>query len=176
MTLDELCATATLKDGGYHRFPAPYHQMSVTLEEANLLYALVRATRPRNVLELGTGLGLSAFFIASALKANGDEGYVLTLEPEGDLAHQAKKLLKGLPATVIKPSHVRADFADLIYIDSAASRRDKDIFEWLTNGYRGLVLVHDAERDYLEIAECGAGVYLPTANGMWLGRSKEIDT
>ena len=171
MTLDELCATATLKDGGYHRFPAPYHQMSVTLEEAQLLYALVRATRPRNVLELGTGLGLSAFFIASALQVNGDEGYVLTLEPEGNLAHQAKKLLQGLPATVIKPSPVKAEFPDLVYIDSAQSRRATDMKTWLTNGYSGPILVNDAERQYPEL-EAGAGVYLPTANGMWLGRAK----
>ncbi len=175
MTLQELRALAVLNDNGYHRFPAPYHQMSVTLEEANLLYALVRATRPRNVLELGTGLGLSAFFIASALKANGDEGYVLTLEPEAELAEQATDLLRGLPATVIKPSPVRAEFADLVYIDSAQSRRATDIRTWLTNGYRGLVLIHDAERNYPEV-DLGHGIYLATANGMWLGRSKEIDT
>ena len=42
---------------------------------------------------------------------------------------------------------------------------------WLTNDYKGLVLVHDAERDYPEVRH-GVGVYLPTANGMWLGRAK----
>ncbi len=172
MTLEELRASATPAENGYHRFPSPYRQMSVTLEEADLLYALVRALRPRNVLELGTGLGLSAFFIASALKANGDEDYVLTLEPEADLAEQAIDLLRGLPATVIKPSPVRAEFADLVYIDSAQSRRVTDIRTWLTNGYEGLVLVHDAEREYPQLA-LGEGAYLPTANGMWLGRSRK---
>jgi predicted O-methyltransferase YrrM len=170
MTLDELCATATIRDAGYHRFPAPYQQMSVTLEEAQLLYALVRAIRPRNVLELGTGLGLSGFFIASALKANGDDGFLFTVEPNADFALAAAQLLFNLPAAVIRSANLGDPH--LVYIDSAQSQRAAHIEMWLDGSYRGLVLVHDAERQYPEI-EAGVGVYLPTANGMWLGRSKE---
>ncbi len=171
MTLEELREYATIQDGPYLRFQPPYRQMSVTLDEAEFLYALVRAIRPRNVLELGTGLGLSAFFIASALKET-DDGYLFTEEPDEALADQAIYLLTGLPVSVTKPSQHRSTFPELVYIDSAQSLRWSDIRTWLTNGYEGLVLVHDAERDYAAVKEYGVGVYLPTANGMWLGRAK----
>ena len=148
--------------------------MSICLEEAEFLYALVRALKPRNVLELGTGLGLSGFFIASALKANGDEGTLMSLEPDDELAKQAVDLLTGLPVTVAKPFGVRSDWPALVYIDSRESNRLQDMRTWLTNGCTGLILVHDAERQYAELVQgiFGYGVYLPTANGMWLGRGK----
>lgn len=174
MTFDELKALATVKDGPHLRFQPPYQQMSVTIEEAELLYALVRALKPRNVLELGTGLGLSGRFIAEALVTN-DYGWLMTEEPEGLLAEEAIQLLHDLPAqvTVPKPtSYVYANYPDLVYIDSAASRRPADIYRWLSNGDTCLILIHDTERDYPEIKAYGRGVYLPTANGMWLGRAK----
>ena len=174
MTLDDLRALATIKDGANTRFQPPYQQMSICLEEAEFLYALVRALKPRNVLELGTGLGLSGFFIASALKANGDEGTLMSLEPDDELAKQAVDLLTGLPVTVAKPFGVRSDWPALVYIDSRESNRLQDMRTWLTNGCTGLILVHDAERQYAELVQgiFGYGVYLPTANGMWLGRGK----
>lgn len=170
MTLDELRTLATVKDGPHLRFEHPYQQMSVTLEEAELLYALVRALKPRNVLELGTGLGLSGRFIAEALVDNQD-GELVTVEPDEKLALQAERLLGAMPVTI---SEYELDFSwpDLVYIDSAVSRRMKDIGTWLSNTYTGLVLIHDTERDYPEIKAYGRGVYLPTANGMWLGRAK----
>lgn len=174
MTLADLRALATIQDGPHLRFQSPYQQMSVTLEEAEFLYALVRALKPRSVLELGTGLGLSGRFIAEALVANGDEGHLLTIEPDDELAEQAISLLAGLPVIVSKPFSPRHDSADLVYIDSRESDRRDDIAIWLTNGCKGVVVVHDAERQYSQLAQgvFGYGVYLPTANGMWLGRGK----
>lgn len=171
MTLSDLRALATIKDGGWHRFESPYQLMSVTLEEAELLYTLVRATRPRNVLELGTGLGLTAAFIATALAENGDSGTLVSIEPNNDLGREAQNLLAGLPAMVTRPMPTRPDWPDLVYIDSGLAHRARDITLWLTNGYTGPVLVHDADRQYPELRG-GSGVYLPTANGMWLGRGK----
>ncbi len=180
MTLDELRASATPAENGYHRFPAPYRQMSVCLEEADFLYALVRATRPRNVLELGTGLGLSARFMYAAGRENEAQGAdaftLITVEPNVAIREKAAM---GLLADVVGfgvalvPA-LRPDThwqPDLVYIDSGQKYRADDITTWLTNGYEGLVLVHDAERGYPELNQ-GVGVYLPTANGMWLGRAK----
>lgn len=45
-----------------------------------MLYLLVRATRPQCVLELGTNVGISASFIAAALKQNGQGGRLVTME------------------------------------------------------------------------------------------------
>ena len=169
MTLAELRALAIHRDEtGATRFDHPYHQMSVSLEEAEFLYALVRATRPRKVLELGTGLGLSGRFIAEALP---DGGWLWTIEPMRSLWPNAEGLLLNLPASISQTEEGLDLDPDLVYIDSDSTRRNADIREWLTNGYQGLVLVHDAAREYPEV-KLGAGVYLPTADGMWLGRGK----
>lgn len=178
MTLDELRGFATVKDGPHMRFQPPYRQMSVTLEEADFLYALVRALKPKNVLELGTGLGLSAFFIASALQANDDDGMLWTVEPITALRREAQSLHEGLPVRHASTAAGLGRDMGLVYIDSGEQYRAQDIKTWLTNGYRGLVVVHDAERNYSDLGfgsgGLGHGIYLSTANGMWLGRSKEI--
>lgn len=55
-----------------------------------LLYTLIRRERPRNIVELGTGLGVSTFWMAQALKEVG-AGQIWTLDdgshwaPEGKL-------------------------------------------------------------------------------------------
>jgi len=173
VTLDELRGSASPAENGWHRFPPPYRQMSPTLEEAEFLYALVRATKPRNVLELGTGLGVTARFIAEALKTVDGEAHLLTVEPVAEFAEQARTLLEGLPATVVRELS-DAEFLDdphLVYIDSGYEYRADDMRTWLTNGYAGLVVVHDADRQYLEF-DLGVGVFLPTANGMWIGHGK----
>jgi len=50
-------------------FPASYNADSTL---ARLCYALVRATRPRTVLETGVAYGITSAFIAAALEANGE--------------------------------------------------------------------------------------------------------
>jgi predicted O-methyltransferase YrrM len=59
-----------------------------------LLYALARRERPRNVLELGTGLGVSAFMIAQALKENG-AGRIWTID-DGSHWHDRAKLAQAI--------------------------------------------------------------------------------
>jgi len=54
-----------------------------------LLYALARRERPRNVLELGTGLGVSASMIAQALKENG-AGRIWTIDDGSHWQDRAK--------------------------------------------------------------------------------------
>jgi predicted O-methyltransferase YrrM len=49
-------------------------------QAALLLYLLVRKLRPRNVLELGTNVGISSAYVAAALCENGEGGRVCTLE------------------------------------------------------------------------------------------------
>lgn len=169
--LEGLCASALPDEHGVNRFPAPYRQMSVAVDEASLLYALVRALKPLNVLELGTGLGLTARFIGEALQANGQDGLLITVEPLQELWGDAAALLEGLSVKVVAEYTFGSDWPHLVYIDSGLHYRHHDIKRWLQGDYLGLVLVHDAERAYPEL-QAGVGVYLPTANGMWLGRAK----
>lgn len=53
--------------------------LPVTPEAGRLLYALVRATRPQNVVEFGMSLGLSGIHLAAAVRDNGS-GRVVTTE------------------------------------------------------------------------------------------------
>lgn len=173
-TLDDLRASATPDPQGVLRFPPPYAQMSVSVDEADLLYALIRALKPLNVLELGTGLGLTARFIGEALAANGDEGFLISEEPLEEFAHQADSMLlaAGLAARVVPEYTFGPDWPHLVYIDSGVGYRALHIREWLAGHYRGLVVVHDADRAYPELS-AGVGTYLATANGFWVGRSKK---
>jgi predicted O-methyltransferase YrrM len=52
----------------------------MTPEHGRRVYDHVRATRPRQVLELGTAHGVSAAYLAAALAANGDGGRVTTVD------------------------------------------------------------------------------------------------
>ena len=53
--------------------------MPVSPEAGGLLYSLVRATRPRIVVEFGTSFGISTLHLAAAVRDNG-VGRVLTTE------------------------------------------------------------------------------------------------
>lgn len=174
MTLDELRALATNTRNGFACWPAPY-QMSVTLEDAEFLYALVRVTKPLDVLELGTGMGVAARFIAEALKVNGN-AKLATVEPRDDLREAAQGLLANLPVGVFESEElVWPERFELVFIDSGPADRAGDIDEWLgaeyqSADYRPLVLVHDANREYEGLKQ-GVGVFLPGSDGLWLGRA-----
>lgn len=146
--------------------------MAPTLEDCEFLHALVRVTKPVRVLELGSGRGVSGRFITEALVANGVGG-LLTLEPVQEHADAARELLAGLPCEVTEwPSEIR-DRAepDMVFIDSGWETREWDIEWWLTDT-RALVVVHDANRDYVGIRDFGVGVLLPGSDGLWIGRAK----
>ena len=48
--------------------------------DARLLYSIVRAFEPRTVIELGTNIGISGAYIATALRDAGEDGHLTTLE------------------------------------------------------------------------------------------------
>lgn len=171
MTLHELWSLATVKVGDYTTWPAPYGAMCVTLEDAEFLHSLVRVTKPERVLELGTGYGISARFIAEALANNGHDGILVTVEPDVVLAANAGKLLRMNGVLTVQPEDVPAFEPNIVFVDSGYDRRPADIREWLTNGYQGLVVVHDANRQYPEL-DLGVGVFLPGSDGLWIGRAK----
>lgn len=169
MILDELRSLATSTRNGFACWPAPY-QMSPTLEDCEMLYALVRVTKPAGVLELGSGRGVSGRFIAEALRANGS-GLLETVEPDDDYAEEATDLLRDVPAFVFESEELLlTESFDLVFIDSDYTRRAGDIDHWLGNEHEGLVVVHDANRKYLGLAQ-GRGVFLPGSDGLWIGRA-----
>ncbi len=166
MNADTLRAQATVNFGGNPGWPSPAGEMAPTLEECELLYALVRALKPQLVYESGTGNGYSAAFLASALVEN-EAGTLLTHEPEPEYAARARANLAYLPVEVIEQPWTGN--ADLVYLDSAPGIRENEIVWWLKSRLAKLIVVHDANRDYVEL-RVGVGVILPTAYGLWVGR------
>lgn len=77
---------------------------------ARLLFHVVRAFRPGTVLELGTNVGISAAYLASALRANGDDGRVVTLESSPYRLRLARELHAGLGLTNV--AYVEGLFTD----------------------------------------------------------------
>lgn len=168
MTLDELRALATNTRNGFQCWPAPY-QMSPTLEDCEFLYALVRVTKPESVFEYGTGRGVSARFISESIRANGF-GMLQTFEPNREYWDDAKSLLINMPVTMSEGISVIFNEPDLVFIDSDYTRRTNDIESFLGRGsaYKGLVVVHDANRRYEGLGQ-GRGVFLPGSDGLWIG-------
>ena len=112
-----------------------------------------------------TGAGVSAVFIAAAL----EDGHLTTIEQDPAWAKLAKWTLESWPWVLIE-QEPKGTF-DLVFIDSGYEYRATDIREWLTNGYTGLVVAHDADRRYAEL-DLGVGVWVPSQAGMWVGRGR----
>jgi predicted O-methyltransferase YrrM len=74
---------------------------SVSPSYGRLLYKLVRDYRPQKCLELGTCLGISTAFIASALSQNG-KGQLVTLEGSSSRSAYAEQVLSALRLSDIK--------------------------------------------------------------------------
>nr|WBO81257.1 class I SAM-dependent methyltransferase [Streptomyces sp. SBE_14.2] len=64
--------------------------MPVSREGAELLYSLVRATKPRTVVEFGTSYGISTVHLAAAVRDNGS-GRVVTTEMNRAKAAAARR-------------------------------------------------------------------------------------
>jgi len=75
------------------------------------MHLLIREFRPAHVLELGTNLGISAAYLASALKING-QGRVVTIELAPDRVDLARQVHTSLGLDNV--SYVCGRFADTL--------------------------------------------------------------
>lgn len=66
--------------------------MPVDRPFGNLMYSLIRASRPLTLVEFGTSFGISTIFLAAAVRDNG-EGKVITTEFIDEKAETAKQNL-----------------------------------------------------------------------------------
>lgn len=167
MTLDELRALAVESRDGYPAWGDPY-SMSPTLSECEFLHAYIAAARPKEILELGTGMGVSTRFLAAAAAQYG--GHVTTVERDGHFLDAALALLVGL-TNVSLVGEVPGSEYDLVYVDSAVNWRSSDLVHWL--GYKPgpTVILHDAYRTWPELG-MGEGIFVPSQAGFWIGRGK----
>jgi hypothetical protein len=68
-----------------------------TEDQAELFYSLTKMQSPLNVLELGTGFGVTAYWMAQAMKENGG-GHIWSVDNGEHWASIALVLEKGVPA------------------------------------------------------------------------------
>lgn len=79
---------------------------------ALMLYLLTRAIKPQNVIELGTNVGISSSYIGAALKANGENGKLTTLDASPYRQRLAKEIHHNLGIENI--SYVEGLFTDTL--------------------------------------------------------------
>lgn len=126
----------------------------VELEVGEFLYGMLRILKPHHVLETGTYTGISAMYMAQALKDNTNMGLVETLEIENQHKTRAEELWKrvGVNAYVTcrlvssKEFSPKNDF-DFMFLDSEPNLRFGELIEFfprLKPG--GFVFIHDLHR------------------------------
>lgn len=126
----------------------------IALEEGELLYGLIRTTKPQAVLETGTNIGVSASYIALGLKDNGS-GHLTTIEHSTHVANRAKaKFVEmGLSDLItVEITSTQDYFAklpqdqkfDFLWLDTELKERYQELltlFPHVTPG--GIICIHD---------------------------------
>ena len=170
-SIDALRAQATIEEGNFRAFT----HMAVELEVAELLYALVRQTKPLLVVECGAGEGYSSVFIAQALADNGQDGRLFAFEQDPVYAERATARLEFPPAAVVRGFSHEHGFSldpDLVFIDTLGEHRDKDMAYWFNHPGRPLIVIHDAAHYPPDVFAAGEGVLLGSGRGVWIGRAR----
>lgn len=95
---------------------------------SRMLYFLTKSAKPNNVLEMGTCVGISGAYIASAIKENGG-GNLISLEGNPESAEISKETFRHLglsdyASVIVGPFHSTLDaenekdnFFDLVFVD-----------------------------------------------------------
>ncbi len=121
----------SLGDGGLYDDGVTIHDacsVSKSPKSALLLFLLTRFIRPLTIIELGTNVGISSAYIGAALKANGQNGRIITLDASPYRLRLAKEVhhnlgidnisyVEGLFADTLTPALTRCASVDLAFID-----------------------------------------------------------
>ncbi len=128
-----------------------YNTGGVELEVAEFLYGLVRMVKPEAILETGTHKGISASYIALALKENG-RGKVTTVEFEPTHFNDANIMFSVLALNDwinsvlmdVNLLEVADNQYDLIFLDTEPHLRFNELLRfWHGLKPGGFVLIHD---------------------------------
>jgi predicted O-methyltransferase YrrM len=146
--------------------------LSVSRETGLLLYMLARSSGARNIVEFGTSIGVSALFLAAALRDNGG-GRLITSEFEPSKVARARKNLKaGGVSDLVDVREgdalytLSADLPetiDLLLLDGSKALY-RDVLSLVESRLKpgALVVADDAEYspDYLAYVRSPAGGYM----------------
>jgi predicted O-methyltransferase YrrM len=123
----------------------------VELEVGEFLYAFVKMVKPKRILETGTHLGISAMYMAQALKENKGGGKVITLEIFDENIQKSKALWRDTQVEGLIEVHKRSslefetsEMFDMLFLDSEPDIR----FDELNRFYSklkpgGFIVIHD---------------------------------
>jgi predicted O-methyltransferase YrrM len=123
---------------------------STETEVIELLGSLVRATKPKVCVEVGTHIGLCSFEIGTALERNG-RGQLHCFEVVPETARATRERTASLPVTVHCTADVEYDPAnlpgpvDFLFVDGDLDNRDASLIHWqpwLSANH--IVAVHDS--------------------------------
>lgn len=131
LTRNEPLNDGSLGEGGLYDDDTSIQQaclVSKPYKPALMLYLLIRATKPSSVIELGTNVGISSAYIGAALKTNGQNGKITTLDASPYRQRLAEELhhklgidnisyVEGLFTDTLPPSLDNLGSVDLAFID-----------------------------------------------------------
>ena len=105
-----------------------------------LLYLLMREFRPLRVFELGTNVGISSAYLATALKRNGDGGMLVTLEGSSYRLKLAKQL------------HAKLDLRNVTYVQDLFTQAliEKTLLEFGPVDFAFI----DGDHEYQSTVDC----------------------
>ena len=126
----------------------------IAIEEGEFLYGMVRMVKPISILETGTNIGVSAQYMALALRDNGF-GHLTTIEKDGTVAQRAKDKFDtmSLSSFVTVATTTTYEFFerlhpdatyDFLWLDTELKERYNELvtlFPRVTPG--GIICIHD---------------------------------
>jgi predicted O-methyltransferase YrrM len=157
-----------------------YGQQAAEVEVCELLYSLVRVSKPLVIVETGTHQGISTCYLAAACAEN-NWGTVLSAEVDAELCDRAHRLLELADLNEWATVYVGTGLSlireqgsvDLAFLDSHISMRVQEfeaVWPKVTPG--GLVVVHDTSEVYDKQGGpgdfCKAQLYYGHARGLVL--------
>ncbi len=137
-----------------------FDPMTAEKETLDLLYALVRALKPRLAVETGTFSGISSTYIARAMKENG-RGRLITCEMDPVVYANACERFRSEGLAPLIDCRLGSslelqidDEIDLLYCDSELSVREAEVRRFIhrVNPF-GLILIHDAGSRFKVVRE-----------------------
>jgi predicted O-methyltransferase YrrM len=165
-----------------------YDSMTAEVEVLDFLYALVRALKPRLIVETGTFTGVSTLRMAAAMRDNGG-GRIITVEydPKAHAAAQQRFAASDV-GRYIECRHASSlqtsveGTIDLLFSDSDPSIREQEVRRFLPQmSANSLVLMHDSASVYPHVREAAlrleregliSMVLLPTPRGLVVAQKK----
>jgi predicted O-methyltransferase YrrM len=158
------------------------HDVDSTEDEViQLLGSLVRATKPKLCVEVGSHIGLSSFEIGRALDRNG-RGQLHCFESASESAREAEERTAGLPVTIHRMTDLEFDPAglpgpvDFLFVDGDLDNRGDSLRHWRPSlAANHVVAVHDSlkhweVRQSIESSECAQRMDIVTPRGLTLLR------